>query len=126
MVLFSFISFFCFYVFKKKKEQSEKIEIYKYDYSEKLNFKYLRDNYGEKMFIHSKIYIIDRKIAYLGSLNFTNKGFTSNFETRIRITQQEKIKELVDFVHSVFDDDINFKKHEMYYLGKQIYSEEKY
>ena len=112
--------------FWRKKNKAERIEIYRYDYSEKLNFKYLRDYYGERMFIHSKIYLIDKKIAYVGSLNFTNKGFTSNFETRVRITERDKINELREFVHNVFDDDINFKKHELNWLGKKVYTEEKY
>jgi phosphatidylserine/phosphatidylglycerophosphate/cardiolipin synthase-like enzyme len=116
-----------FYKLFKKKERVERTSIYRYEYFENLNFKFLRNNFhsNDRMFIHSKIYIIDRKIAYLGSLNFTNNGFTSNFETRIRITQSKKIEELVSFVHKIFDDN-NFKSHELYFLGKHVFSEEKY
>ncbi len=127
-LVFSFISFIIFYKLNKKKQEVERTTIYKYDYFEKINFKYLRNDFRSKnkMFIHSKIYIIDRKIAYLGSLNFTNNGFSSNFETRIRITNSEKIKELVEFVHSIFDDNESFNSHELSFLGRQVYSEEKY
>ncbi len=127
-LLFSLISFFISYKLKKKKQEVEKTTIYNYDYFEKINFKYLRNNFysKNKMFIHSKIYIIDRKIAYLGSLNFTNNGFSSNFETRIRITNSEKLNELVEFVHNIFDDNYNFNSHELWFLGKQVYSEKKY
>lgn len=126
--LFGLICIFGFYKFNTRKKKIEKTSIYKYDYFEKINFKYLRNNFKsyDRMFIHSKIYVIDRKIAYIGSLNYTNNGFTSNFETRVRITQSEKINELVEFVHSIFDDDNNFKSHELWFLGKQVYSEDKY
>lgn len=73
------------------------------------------------MYVHSKIYVIDRKIAYLGSLNFTDNGFSSNFETRIRITDQHKVGELVDFVHDIFDDHETFKRHKLWFLGKKVY-----
>ncbi|OCA69226.1 restriction endonuclease [Chryseobacterium contaminans] len=102
------------------------MEVYTYHYSENLNFKYIRNNRYDNKFLHSKIYIIDRKVAYLGSLNYTKSGFTSNFESRIRITQQEKVNELVCFVHDIFEDNVNLRKHELFYLGKQVYSEEMY
>jgi len=48
-------------------------------------------NFGG-IFLHSKIYIIDEKILYLGSLNFTYSGTTTNYESRIRITDINVIK----------------------------------
>ncbi len=117
-----------FYKFNQRKKKVEKTPIFSYEYTEKMNFKYLRNNFQslDKMFIHSKIYIIDRKFAYVGSLNYTKNGFTTNFETRVRITQSTKINELVEFVHDIFDDNYNFKAHELWFLGKQVYSEELY
>ena len=112
--------------FKKKKKQIEKTEIYSYDYSEKINFKYFMNHFHEDKFIHSKIYVIDRKVAYLGSLNFTNNGFSSNFETRIKITHEEQIKELVEFVNNIFKDDTNFRRHQLPWLGRKVYNEDKY
>ena len=112
--------------FKKKKKQIEKTGIYTYDYSAKINFKYLSNYFNKDKFVHSKIYVIDRKVAYLGSLNFTNDGFSSNFETRIRITHEDKIKELVEFVNNIFKDDTNFGKHELSWLGRKVYNEDKY
>lgn len=117
-----------FYFLLKYKRELQKTPIYRYEYSEKLNFKYLRNNYksNDKMFIHSKIYVIDGKVAYLGSMNYTNNGFTSNFETRVRITNTEKISELVDFVHGIFENEKNFSSHELWFLGRGVYSEELY
>jgi phosphatidylserine/phosphatidylglycerophosphate/cardiolipin synthase-like enzyme len=123
------ITLLCFYGFYKidsKKKDLAKTNIYRYEYLKKINFKYLRNNFRshDSMFIHSKIYVIDREIAYIGSMNYTNNGFTSNFETRVRITQLEKLKELAAFIHNIFDDEYNFKSHEIAFLGKQVYSEE--
>lgn len=101
----------------------KKTPIYSYEYTQNIDFKYIRDT---AKFIHSKIYIIDRRVAYLGSLNYTNNGFTTNFETRIKISQKEKIDELVNFVNEIFNDNLNFMKHENYFLGRQVYTEEKY
>lgn len=123
---FSLIAILLSYMSWNKRSQINKSEIYYFNYSEKLNFKFIRNNKFERKFVHSKIYVIDRKVAYLGSLNFTNNGFTTNFETRIRITQKEKIDELVEFIHEIFEDNVNFKPHELDYLGKQAYTEETY
>lgn len=77
-------------------------------------------------FTHSKIYIIDSKIAYLGSLNFTENGFTDNFETRIRLTQLDKIEELASFYHDTFHDEYSLKSHDLRLLGQQVYTEKAY
>ncbi|HCN51690.1 MAG TPA: hypothetical protein DIT10_21835 [Chryseobacterium sp.] len=125
-LLIAVATLYGFYVCWEKKTEVEKMEIYKYHYSENLNFKFIRNNRYESKFLHSKIYVIDRKVAYLGSLNYTKSGFTTNFESRIRITQKEKVNELVSFVHDIFEDNVNLKKHELFYLGRKIYHEELY
>lgn len=47
-------------------------------------------------FIHSKIFIINNKIAYIGSANFTYPGFIKNYETRIKITDKEILASLIE------------------------------
>jgi hypothetical protein len=42
------------------------------------------------------------------------------------IVLKEKVNELVRFVHDIFEDNVNLRKHELFYLGKQVYSEEMY
>lgn len=125
-LLVAIASLYGFFRCWEKKAEVEKMEVYTYHYSENLNFKFIRNSRYDNKFLHSKIYIIDRKVAYLGSLNYTKSGFTSNFESRIRITQKEKVNELVRFVHDIFEDNVNLRKHELFYLGKQVYSEEMY
>ncbi len=45
-------------------------------------------------YLHSKIYIIDDRIAYLGSLNFTRGGTEFNYETRIRFNDPATITKI--------------------------------
>lgn len=71
--------------------------IYSYHYAQLFPFKVFISNDPNQQiatFIHSKIYLIDDAIAYLGSLNFTVSGTKHNYETRIRTTDQNAIKEI--------------------------------
>lgn len=44
--------------------------------------------------LHSKFYIIDNQIAYLGSLNFTRSGIYNNHESRVRTVDPKVIQSL--------------------------------
>lgn len=61
-----------------------------YSIRKNLNLHVLEKNYQ----LHSKIYIIDNKIAYLGSLNCTDSGFRYNHETRIKTKDKKFISDL--------------------------------
>ena len=61
-----------------------------YSLRDNFNIHILSKNYN----LHSKIYIIDNKIAFLGSLNFTDTGFMLNHETCIKTTDKTAIKHL--------------------------------
>ncbi len=47
-------------------------------------------------YLHSKIYIIDDEIAYLGSLNFTGGGTRNNHETRVRLGDAPSVQKIVE------------------------------
>lgn len=47
-------------------------------------------------YLHSKIYIIDDEIAYLGSLNFTGGGIRKNYETRVRLGDAPSVQKIVE------------------------------
>lgn len=68
--------------------------------------------------IHSKIFIIDERIAYGGSLNFTNSGLFRNFESRVRITDPGAVKGMDD----LFEDQDN-KETPLNYYGRFLYTE---
>ncbi len=45
--------------------------------------------------VHSKIYVIDQRVAYLGSLNFTQNGTSHSFETHIRTEDPDAIESIL-------------------------------
>lgn len=81
-------------------------KIYKYTYRSIFPFKVCTApiSYSHP-YIHSKIYMIDEEIAYLGSLNFTANGTKNNYETRIRITDLRAVKEMSDEFDSLLNNE---------------------
>lgn len=102
------------------------IRIYTYEYEPLFPFKVLlqpdETEKSHRLNLHSKIYIIDNKIAYLGSLNFTHFGTKSNHETSIRITD----KNAITYINSEFESLLNndyYIKRELNEWGKSLYDE---
>jgi phosphatidylserine/phosphatidylglycerophosphate/cardiolipin synthase-like enzyme len=97
--------------------------IYSYEYSFSFDF-YMFEKYNEiekNTTIHSKIYIIDNKVAYLGSLNFTTSGICFNHEVIVKIEDSK-----VNYIANELDELINEGKYTQVNretLAKQIYSE---
>ncbi|MEO1055003.1 MAG: phospholipase D family protein [Bacteroidota bacterium] len=88
------------------KQKVKYMRIYTYWYSQLFPFKvYMSPNTTEASdtFIHGKIYLIDDKIAYLGSLNFTASGTKHNYETRVRITDPNAVKEIKNEFHQLMN-----------------------
>ena len=44
--------------------------------------------------LHAKLYVIDREVAFLGSLNFTKLGLCKHFETWLRVDKRDDIRAL--------------------------------
>jgi phosphatidylserine/phosphatidylglycerophosphate/cardiolipin synthase-like enzyme len=73
--------------------------IYYYTYRKLFPFKVVKsenENGLSSTYIHSKIYIVDDEIAYLGSLNYTRGGTKSNHETRIRLNDAPSVGKVVE------------------------------
>ncbi len=106
--------------------QIKKKRIYHYTYKQLFPFKvFISPNNGNsfnKTFIHSKIYVIDDKIAYMGSLNFTAKGIKDNHETRIRTTDPNAVAGIVDEVNQIFFNS-NLAERDLQFWGSQLYPE---
>lgn len=100
--------------------------IYHYTYKQLFPFKvFISPNNGNsfnKTFIHSKIYVIDDEIAYMGSLNFTAKGIKDNHETRIRTTDPNAVAGIVDEVNQIFFNS-NLAERDLQFWGSQLYPE---
>ncbi|WP_233885110.1 phospholipase D-like domain-containing protein [Tenacibaculum piscium] len=103
---------------KAKKKQKNR-----YKYSQLFPFKVYMSPYKSKLsdsFIHSKIYIIDDKIAYLGSLNFTVSGFKNNYETSIRTEDSKAIREIKKEFYQLFNhSDLHEKDIQLW--GAELY-----
>ena len=52
--------------------------------------------------IHTKFIIIDDKILIMGSHNFSQSAFTTNFETSVIIDEPLQIQEFVSFFSSIW------------------------
>ncbi|MGB6150740.1 MAG: phospholipase D-like domain-containing protein [Pricia sp.] len=75
------------------------VRVYSCSYSQLFPLKVVlsKDENGfGNTYLHSKIYIIDDKIVYLGSLNFTGGGTRNNYETRIRLHDSPCIQKIVE------------------------------
>ena len=92
--------FFAIIVFFFRKLLSIK-EFY-YSVRDNLKLHILDKNYN----LHSKIYIIDNKTAYFGSLNCTDTGFLLNHETCIKT----KDKAVIKHFNNIYKDLLKMKK----------------
>ena len=101
-------------------------KVYHYTYKQLFPFKvFVSPNNGNsfnKTFIHSKIYVIDDEIAYLGSLNFTGSGVKENHETRIRTTDIKAVQKIIEEVKDLFFNS-NLAERDIQFWGSQLYDE---
>lgn len=114
-----------FLVVKFYKNKIKNTRIYSYWYTQLFPFKvYMSPNKSDQSdtFIHSKIYLIDDKIAYLGSLNFTSSGTKHNYETRIRTEDPNAIKEIKEEIYQLLNHS-HLPERDIQFWGKQLYHE---
>lgn len=100
-------------------------KIYLYNYVQLFPFKvYLspQTTKSSDTFIHSKIYIIDDSIAYLGSLNFTSSGTKFNYETRIKTTDKAAVDKILEEFFWLFNDS-NLPERDLQNWGRELYDE---
>lgn len=68
----------------------KQIKIYNYTYDTKFDFGVFVSPYEQQIdnnhfFVHSKLYVIDEKVAFVGSVNFTKVAFRRNYECCVRV-----------------------------------------
>ncbi|HEA21112.1 hypothetical protein LCGC14_2221990 [marine sediment metagenome] len=99
--------------------------VYSYSYSQLFPFRVFgtpEPGRINSMFVHGKIYIIDGRTAYLGSLNFTESGTKYNYETRIRVTDIEAVNKIDGAFEELYHhDELDFLGIEEW--GKRFYME---
>lgn len=117
--------FIIFLVIKLYKNKIKNTRIYSYWYSQLFPFKVYMSPDQNKLsdtFIHSKIYLIDDQIAYLGSLNFTSSGTKHNYETRIRTKDSNAIKEIKEEIYQLTNHS-HLPERNIQFWGRQLYKE---
>ncbi len=53
--------------------------------------------------MHAKIFVIDDKIVFLGSANFTYSAFNTHYETVIKVEDQKAIKDIIKEVEELYN-----------------------
>jgi phosphatidylserine/phosphatidylglycerophosphate/cardiolipin synthase-like enzyme len=53
-------------------------------------------------FVHAKLYVIDDRVAYLGSANFTTSGLFDNLEAMVRLTSPDAVAKLGRYIDELF------------------------
>ena len=122
LLLLPLLLFWIFTVFRKKAGIKSR-----YSYSYHSHFKlriFSNYNLGGRpaTFIHGKIYIIDGKVAYLGSLNFTDRGTRYNYETRIRVQDKEAVTLITQEYDSLFHCSLGHQP-DLADYGKRLFGE---
>ena len=56
--------------------------------------------------IHSKIFVIDDELAFLGSANFTYSGFKKHYETVIEVKDKKAVKSISQEVEDLYNSNI--------------------
>lgn len=70
--------------------------------------------------LHAKIYIIDDKVAYLGSLNFTEWGTEHNVEIILAVEDPETIRAIKNACENIYNDCTAISSQE---IGRNCYPE---
>ncbi|RLD60970.1 MAG: hypothetical protein DRI95_14760 [Bacteroidetes bacterium] len=122
-VLISIALLFLIGQFLKAKIRNKRV--FSYSYEQLFPFKVMVSQDANKfseMYLHGKIYIIDDKIAYLGSLNFTGGGTKNNYETRIRLSDTESVQKIIEeFDHLLHNEKL--PEISIQTWGKRLYQE---
>ncbi|MDG4475596.1 phospholipase D-like domain-containing protein [Thiovibrio frasassiensis] len=68
----------------------KQIRIFNYTYDTRFDFGVFVSPYDQKIddkhfFIHSKLYVIDEEVAFVGSVNFTKVAFRHNYECCVKL-----------------------------------------
>jgi phosphatidylserine/phosphatidylglycerophosphate/cardiolipin synthase-like enzyme len=83
------------------------------------------ENLGElQYFVHSKIYVIDESIAFMGSVNFTEMGFVGNYECWTRINHKSSVDAIQDEVNRLFQQEKPYFA-DLKQIGAFVYEEVK-
>lgn len=124
----------CIFIFRKKIHKIffvfakfEYKRMYDYEYvNNNISITYFLKNKNHTNYLHAKFYVLDEKIVYLGSLNFTNNGINHSIETTIRIEDADLAKQFSASASNLYKH-ISYHNVFNYYgrksLAKTIYND---
>jgi phosphatidylserine/phosphatidylglycerophosphate/cardiolipin synthase-like enzyme len=85
------------------------IETYSYKYDPLFRIKVFDSHSGKNPrsteLIHSKIFIIDESVCFLGSANLTYSGFKTHYETAIRIDDARAVSDISEEVEVLYNSE---------------------
>ncbi|MGL4934519.1 MAG: phospholipase D-like domain-containing protein [Cetobacterium sp.] len=99
------------YEFKWKDNVNIKIFKYESNLKDTNIYKYLN--------LHTKLFIIDSRILYLGSVNFTDYGFKHNYESRVRVIDEKAIYDAKELVNNLLKNDEKYYEVNLELLAKK-------
>lgn len=83
------------------------LDPYKFTYAPIFRIKVFDSKSGERPgsieLIHSKIYVIDDEIAFIGSANFTYSGFKTHYETVVKIVDKNAVFDISNEVENLYN-----------------------
>lgn len=71
--------------------------------------------------IHSKLYVIDENVAYVGSVNYTYDGTITNYECLVRIDDLNAVSKISNEIEDLYNSDRIFRPIDKW--GKKLYDE---
>lgn len=116
------------YLAGRYREKTRNLRVYTYSYKKLFPFMVYFSPYtlqrkrNGSFMIHSKIFLIDDRIAYLGSVNFTRAGTKDNHETRTRTIDPEAVAKIKkEFDALMHHEELPFL--DIQSVGKELYAE---
>jgi uncharacterized membrane protein len=98
ILTFVVILFLC-----SRQQSNRMVQVRSYTYQVLFPFKILCDNVSAPR-LHEKLYVIDDRIAYVGSLNFTESGCERNLEACVKIQNSEAVVEISKYCDALMSD----------------------
>lgn len=103
------------------------LRVFTYSYTANMPFHVIASPYADSLtsnqvFVHSKIYVIDGNVAYLGTADFTKAGFSSHYETMFKITDSYTVSNIYHEINEIISDKSRLFR-DINYIGSRIYPE---
>lgn len=83
----------------------------------------IKQTHPTNPFVHAKIFVVDDKVAFLGSVNMTNPGLSKNYESLIEISDPKAVAAISAEIDETLANGTHWPKVDLQEWGKQLYPE---